>query len=79
MATKKVFPVRLDEVQHKTLEQAADAEGKSKHQFVLDAIEHEANKSEIKKLITKAYSVLISGDDPGGLRDELFNWIIENN
>lgn len=79
--TKKVFPVRLDEKMHSVLESAAYSEGKSKHQFILDAIEHEAQKEQeiikIRKLIGRALNA-IDGDYDGDVRSDLMNWLINS-
>jgi uncharacterized protein (DUF1778 family) len=83
MATKKVFPVRLNEEQHSLLENAAYSEGKSKHQFILDAIDREAKKEaetiRLKKLLGRTLDVLMSGEDKDKtLRQDLMNFLINS-
>lgn len=75
--TKKVFPVRLTTEQHSLLEKASIIERKSKHQFILDAIENEAGKSYTYELMFAAYKY-IEGSPANELKSELLEWLLEN-
>lgn len=74
---KKIFPLRLNEIQHKQLKAHAEANEKSMHKYVLDAIENEAEKSVTYELMKRAYNFIQGGPAPK-LEEEIFEWLLNN-
>ena len=70
----KIFPLRLHPDKHAAIKAAAENEGKSMHQFVLDST---LNNSEAYDLILASYNY-IKGGPAQELEEMLFEWLLKN-